>query len=69
MTCPHCGQDDRTDHTRCADYLADHKALTEALRGADHRCADAAVYVLASAPPDRRLTVALAVVDAWKETP
>jgi hypothetical protein len=65
-TCPHCGQDDRTDHARCAAYLADHQALTDALRGADARCADAATYVLASAPADRRLRVALAVVEAWK---
>lgn len=33
-TCPHCGQDDRTDHARCAAYLADHRALTEAHRHA-----------------------------------
>lgn len=46
-----------------------YRPLTDALRGADHRCADAATYVLASAPADRKLRVALAVVAAWKETP
>jgi hypothetical protein len=72
MNCPHCGQDEATDHTRCAAYLADSRALGDALRGAgaEHRLCDAATHVLALAPPDRRLRVALAVVKAWKgETP
>lgn len=66
MRCPHCGQDDAVDHAGCVAYLSDLRTLSEALTGMGQRCADAAVHVLGMAPVDRRLTVALAVVHAWR---
>ena len=70
MTCPHCRQDHAArDHTDCAAWEADDRALVATLKAhrAPARCADAAAYVLASAPPGIRLRVAEAVVKAWVE--